>query len=56
VSVIVEAPRAGPEPARVTFGAIWSAAADRTGLLPDRPPVPEVHRPKAPRLTEHWFC
>ena len=56
VSAIVEAAASRSEPARATFRAIWRAAGRRTGLLPDRPPVPVARRPKAPRLTEHWFC
>lgn len=56
VSAIVEAAASRSEPARRTFREIWRVAASRTGLLPDRPPVPVIHRPKAPRLTEHWFC
>ena len=56
VSAIVEAAASRSEPARITFRAIWRVAAQRTGLLLDRPPVPFVRRPKAPRLTEHWFC
>ena len=56
VSALVEAAASRSDPARVTFRAIWLAAAARTGLLPERPPVPVIHRPKAPRLTEHWFC
>jgi radical SAM superfamily enzyme YgiQ (UPF0313 family) len=56
VASIVENAAADQEPARFTFGKIWSVAYSVAGMQAPSLPVPKSRRPVPPRLTESWFC
>jgi radical SAM superfamily enzyme YgiQ (UPF0313 family) len=56
IAAIVEDAAARGEPARATFGRIWTAAHAVAGTIPPPLPIPVLRRRPPPRLTESWFC
>jgi hypothetical protein len=55
-ALVAEATERGEDPA-LTFHRLRAVAAAAAGVPPGPPPpVPDPKRPRAPRLSEPWFC